>query len=222
MAVHSNGRSRGAIFDALERREVYGTSGPRTLLWFDLMNPPDTQGGPLPMGSEVGMVANPIFRVRATGSLEQEPGCPDYAGAALSPENLARLCAGECYHPSDRRRQITRIEVVRIRPRVGEREALSTLIEDPWRVFPCDVDPAGCRVTFSDPDFSFAARDTVYYARAIEAPSYAVNARPIDCQDVPRGEDCSSEIEERAWSSPIFVDFVKAKVRRDRGSRSEP
>ncbi len=217
VAVHSNGRSRDAIFGALERREVYGTSGPRTLLWFDLMNPPGTQGGELPMGSEVQMAGNPIFRVRATGSLEQEPGCPDYAEAALSPEHLARLCAGECYYPSDRRRQITRIEVVRIRPRASGDEAPSALIDDPWRVYRCDEDPTGCRVTFSDPDFSSDARDTVYYVRAIEAPSAAVNARPLDCQDVPLSDDCSSEIEERAWSSPIFVDYLE----RDRSSRSE-
>jgi hypothetical protein len=210
VAAHARGRGRDAIWESLERREVYGTSGPRILLWFDLVNAPGEPASELPMGSSLTLTnasEGPAFRVRAVGSFEQQPGCPDYTRDALSPDALDRLCAGECYHPSDRRRLISRIEVVRIRPRVGPDEEIAALIDDPWRILPCEPDPTGCRVSFKDPDFPQAGRDTLYYVRAIEEPSLAVNARNIECRDVPSDDDCLGETEERAWSSPIFVDF---------------
>ncbi len=207
VAAHAEGRSRTAIWDALQRKEIYGTSGPRILLWFDLMNPPGTRGAEVPMGAAVTMNDGPIFRVRAVGSSEQLPGCPEYAEAALGKDALERLCKAECYHPSDERRLITRIEIVRIRPQASSDEPIESLIEDPWRVIPCEPDASGCRVTFSDPEFVGAGRDTVYYVRAIETPSLAVNADPLACPDVPIEDECLGEVEERAWSSPIFVDF---------------
>ncbi len=217
-AVHSEGRSREEIWDALQRKEVYGTSGPRILLWFDLLNGPS--GRPVPMGGQAELTEAPIFQARAVGSFEQKPGCPADAVDAMAPDRLARLCQGECYHPSDRRRVITRMEVVRIRPQQEAGEPIAPLIEDPWRTMACPEDPAGCSVAFTDPEYATSGRDAVYYVRAIEAPSQAVGADPLGCtydadgrctkvdacSQRPAGDDCLAQTEERAWSSPIFVD----------------
>jgi hypothetical protein len=222
VAVHSEGRDRGAIWAAMLRREVYGTTGPRILLWFDLLNPPGSRGEELSMGGQVEQSVNPIFQVRAVGSLAQLPGCPDYAIDSLGPERLAHLCKGECYHPSDRRRLISRIEVIRIQPQNHPGEAVAPLIQDPWRSFPCEPSPAGCSVTFEDPDFAEEGRDTLYYVRALEQPAPGVNADNLRCEYDERGQcvkvnpcggpdaledDCLADHEPRAWSSPIFVDF---------------
>jgi len=219
-AVHSEGRSREALWDAMKRREVYGTSGPRILLWFDLVN--DGEGKRRPMGSKATMAEAPVFSVRAVGSFEQKPGCPSDSREALSPERLQRLCRGECYHPSDDRRPISRIEIVRIRPQDDPEEPVDGLIEDPWKVFPCAPSNDGCAVAFEDLDFVIGGRDTLYYARAVEAPSLAVNADNLRCERDASGEcssidicldesdddDCLAPTEQRAWSSPIFVDFA--------------
>ncbi len=222
VAAHAAGRGRTEIWDALQRKEVYGTTGPRILLWFDLLNPPgSSRGETLPMGGEALLAEVPIFQARAVGSFEQKPGCPDYATGALGPEELTRICKGECYNPGDRRRRITRIEVVRIRPQASLDEDLAALIDDPWRSFACEPDPAGCAVTFSDPDYPRLGRDTLYYVRAFEEPKPGINAGNLRCERDEAGRclrthlcpspdgsdpDCLAPHEPRAWSSPIWVD----------------
>jgi hypothetical protein len=89
-------------------------------------------------------------------------------------------------------------------------------------------------VRFSDPDFLKTGRDALYYVRAIQEPSPAVNGGQLRCQFDADGrctqvnlcsgdpaktkiaDDCLEAVEERAWSSPIFVDVdrpVKTALR---------
>jgi hypothetical protein len=239
-AVHADGRDREAIWAALQRREVYGTSGHRIQLWFDLVNPPGAAPGSVaPMGSEVSLAEAPTFRVRALGSFEQKPGCPDESVDALGPEEVARLCRGECHNPSDTRRAITHIEVVRIRPQQVKDEPVAPLIQDPWQNISCAPSAEGCVATVSDPDFVAGGRETLYYARAFESPALTVNAGGVRCEHGVQGnrdesinlsaeglvctrvklcaredasEDCLAPEEPRAWSSPIWVTPAPAET----------
>ncbi len=224
VAVHSEGRDRQAVWDAMQRREVYGTSGDRILLWFDLLG---ADGSATPMGSGIETSANPRFRVRAVGAFEQKPGCPEHSIAALGAERLDYMCGGECYNPGDTRKVIERIEVVRIRPQATKGEPIGDLIEDPWKVLECKGDPTGCEVEFSDDSFAGDGRDTLYYVRALERPSATINAGNERCERdesgrcvkahicfgdsrTPLDDDCTAPAAERAWSSPIFVDWTPA------------
>jgi hypothetical protein len=96
--------------------------------------------------------------------------------------------------------------------------------EYPGRILACDRDPAGCTVEFVEPDFVGARRDAVYYARAIQPATPAVNGDNLRCIDDDNGrcvktkpcysdyrgdanDNCYGAVEERAWSSPIYVDY---------------
>jgi hypothetical protein len=224
VAVHADGRNREAVWNALKRKEVYGTSGPRILLWFDLLNGEgkDGKAAVIPMGGETLMKQVPRFRVRAVGSFKQRPGCPDWVKKALSAKRLQKIATGECYNPSDERYYIDRLEVVRIRPQARKAEPVKDLIEDQWKVIKCERNRAGCGGEFTDPDFS---RDTVYYVRAIEEDSPTVNGKNLRTTFDEKGnaltvtpcygdyrteesDNCLGMVGHRAWSSPIYVDYA--------------
>jgi hypothetical protein len=216
VAVHAQERTREAIWKALRERRVYGTSGDRILLWFDLVN---TGGVRAPMGSQLDFDGVPRFRARAVGAFAQREGCPDSVVKALGAERVERICTGECYYPSDQRRRISRIEVVRIGRQMKETEAVEDLIEDPWLTLPCPPDSPVCEVEFDDPWFPSAGREVLYYVRAIQEPTRAVNAGMLRCDGgrcdpcygdyrTPFDDDCLGTAEERAWSSPIYLTFT--------------
>ena len=70
-----------------------------------------------------------------------------------------------------------------------------------------------CVTEFEDQNYS---RDSVYYVRAIQEPTLAINGSPLKdrnefnlCKGSFRTDltdDCLSMANERAWSSPIYVD----------------
>jgi len=224
-AVHSEGRSKKEIWDAFKRHETYATSGPRILLWFDLLNGHQIQDKKSPMGSLIEISQNPQFEVKAIGSYVQKSGCPEDAHIALGEDRVNELCYNECYNPSDERKRITRIEVIRIWPQEYEDQPMDERIEDTWLVHNCDINEKGCQFNFTDPDFITMQSDVSYYVRAIEEPSPIINVKGAHCiyddegncsefkictQDFknPRDIDaCTSIDEPRAWSSPIYLHF---------------
>ena len=216
VAVNSEGRTRDQIWDALYRREVYGTSGPRIGLWFDMI---DSEGNEHAMGSEVATNGAPTFRIRGVGAAKQKPGCPDFAAEALGEERLADLCRGECFNPSTETYDIDRIEVIRILPRIPGDGRTMDLIEDPWRTFQCEPGKGECIAEFTDEEFVNDTREAVYYARVIQEDTATIQGDPLGCEEDENGqcvktnycmgggieEDCISDAQHRAWSSPIYL-----------------
>jgi hypothetical protein len=202
--------SRDALFEAMRRREAYGTSGPRIQVRFfggrgygdDLCAAPDFAArgyaGGVPMGGELPPGAGaPAFAVSALA----DPGTLDRAGTKLQ-----------------------RVQIVKVwLEGDAVREAVFDVAGDAANG--AGVDPLTCRPTgagarqlcavWRDPAFDPAAPG-VWYARVLENPScrwnaWACLAARVDCAaGAPEGlEPCCDErvpktIQERAWTSPIF------------------
>ena len=221
VAVHADRLERNNIYDSLYEREVYATSGERILLWFDLIQDEKE----IPMGSEVSVGSNPKFTVKALGSYKQLPGCPEYVHTSMSKEEISRLCLNECYNPSNERYLISRIEVVKILP-TKKLDSLEKAIQDPWKTFECIDNGQGCSFSFEDKEFSNSKQNAIYYVRAIQEQTDAVGGDPLRCEYNEEGEcikikpcyasgpdfdpsdDCLAPIGERAWSSPIFLNYL--------------
>jgi hypothetical protein len=210
--------SRDALFAAMQRREAYGTSGPRMIVRFfggfgyhdDLCQSrafaEEGYAGGVPMGGDL-------------------PRAPTGAGRARAPV-FAVLALRDAGPAPDGGTPLQRIQIVKGWLEEGElREKVYDVAGDAGNG--AGVDPATCErrgdgfeslcAVWHDPDFDVGER-AFYYARVLENPScrwsaHVCNAHAVDCSDeasVAEGlEPCCDAsvprtIQERAWTSPIW------------------
>jgi hypothetical protein len=207
IGVWAEENSRDAIFDAMRRREVFGTTGPRIQPRFfgawrlpgDLCKQPDmiaqAYANAVPMGSDLPSDRTsdaPVFLMAASAD----------AGTAASPG-----------------RPLQRLQVVKgwADASGNHHQRIFEVAGDPDNG--ADVDLSTCASrgdgfaqlcsVWSDPEFD-PHTPAVYYLRAVENPSCRYSAH--QCLQLPpaqRPADCSAPllgpvIQERAWSSPIW------------------
>ncbi len=217
-AVWAEENSRDSLFNAMRRREVYGTSGPRISLRFfggwnyskSLCDSPNLArrgyAGGTPMGG--AMEPNPAWGrggPQFVALAQRDAGTEGRPGAPLQ---RLQIIKGWVDAAGERREQVYDVAGS---PANGASVELST----------CRRQGAGhdrlCTV-WSDPDYS-ADQHAFYYARAVENPScrwsaYVCNANGVDCSRPDKVAKafkscCASDhrwtIQERAWSSPIWL-----------------
>ena len=138
----------------------------------------------------------------------------------MGKDEIQRICKGECYNPTDERKIIKRIEVIRIRPQIYEKEELAKLIEDPWKSHTCRESAEGCKFRFTDGRYLSGERDSVYYVRVYQEDQNVINGAQLNCEYDAEGrcikvrpcktgttDNCLAKRPELAWSSPIYVNF---------------
>ena len=211
-AVWAPQNRRDDLFDALRRREVYATSGPRISLR-------------LFAGTDIepGICETPGFAAQGYAQ-----GVP--MGAVLRDAGRVRIAvaaAADAGTQSDPGLPLQRLQIIKGWTDVhGQpQERVFDIAGDPDNG--ADVDLATCRTrgdgfsqlcaVWQDPDFDPASR-VYYYARAVENPrcrwsQHICAASGVDCSDPATVGDglegcCSAEhrpvIQERAVSSPVW------------------
>ena len=205
VGVWAEENSRDSLFDAMERRETFGTSGPRIRPRFfagrgfepSLCDAPDAlaqayargvpMGGDIPAGE-----GTPSFLVSAL----RDPGTESFPGGKLQRIQIIKSWPGV---EGEVHQQVYDV--------AGTADNGATV--DPDTCTPQGLGADSLCTVWNDPEFD-AAQSAVYYARVVENPSCRWNAwqclalpedeRPAACSDpsIPK------TIQERAWTSPIW------------------
>lgn len=222
--VWARENTRAELFDAIRRREVYGTSGSRPIvrtfagnLPKNLCDDPDfvAEGykNGVPMGAELGAVrggSSPRIAVLAT----QDPGPPGEPGTLLQRIQIVKGWVDEG--------GTTHEQVFEVAgdPDNGADVDLNTCTpQGPGSASLCTV--------WRDPEFDPDQR-AFYYARVLENPTcrwntHLCNSLAVDCNAPGELANCCNDafpktIQERAWTSPMFyrpeaLGRVRARVK---------
>ncbi len=208
IGVWAEENSRDAIFAAMKRREVFGTSGPRIRVRFygshDFSGDLCDVGDPVeaaalegvPMGSELPERDDGDGPPSFVSLAIRDAGTPEAPGGLLQRVQIVKgwqddegTTHGRVYDVAGNGDNGADVDLDSCTPRGDGYDTLCSTWHDPdW-----------------DPD-----RPAVYYARVVENPScrystwqclaLAPEDRPPDCSDPDR----PATIQERAWSSPIW------------------
>ena len=206
--VWAEENTREAIYDAFRRKETFATTGPRIRLRFfagydyadDLADRPDliarAYAGGVAMGGELAAPGSraPRFLLWASRDPSSAPlaRLQVVKGWVEDGETHERVYDAAC---SD---GLAADETTHRCPDNGARVNLADCsISD-------DVGAAELRTLWTDPDFDPAQR-AVYYVRALENPSCRWSTWEAVRAGVEPRPDLPATLQERAWSSPIWV-----------------
>jgi hypothetical protein len=207
--VWAEENSRDAIFDALRRRETFGTSGPRlTVRLFGGWGYPDDACGRadmvsrgyrdgVPMGGDLPARPAGSGAPRLIASAMRDPGSAEGPGTPLQRLQIIKVWAG-----ADGAAHEKVFDVA------GDAGNGATV--DPVTCEPKGAGADTLCAVWTDPEFD-ATSHVAYYLRAVENPTCRWSA--VLCASLPPAQQAAlkcdnlgvpSTVQERAWSSPIW------------------
>jgi hypothetical protein len=207
-AVWATENTREAIWDAMKRREVYATTGPRMMVRFfggwefeeaDALNRLPAQVGytkGVPMGADLPP--------RPSG------GAPTFLVGALKDElsgNLDRIQIIKGWVDADGERREQVYDVVWSDGRVpgadGKLPPVGNTVDVPNATWTNTIGDPELITVWTDPDFDPSQR-AVYYARVLEIPTPRWTAYDAKRYGIEMSDDVPMWTQERAYTSPIW------------------
>lgn len=199
--------TRAALFDAMWRKETFGTSGPRLKVRFfggwqygtEIVNQPDwvkaAYAGGVPMGGDLpaGAGKAPSFVVWAvkdptSGNLDRIQIVKGWSRSGQSFEKIFDVVwAGE--RKPD--------------PITGNVPAIGSTVNIPDASYTNTIGAVELKTTWTDPEFD-PALDAFYYARVLEIPTPRWTTIQAKELGIAPPEIVAATVQERAWSSPIW------------------
>ena len=206
--VWAEENTREAIFDAMQRKETFGTSGPMIKVRFfggwdfngaDLQGPGFVKAGyarGVPMGGDLKAASAkaPTFMVMAakdpkSGNLDRIQiikGWLDAKGAQH--EKIYDVVWSGDRKPD---------------PKTGKLPAVGDTVDAAKAAYTNSIGAPELSAAWTDPDFD-PALHAFYYARVIEIPTPRWSTYDAAALGVPVPKGLPVSIQERAWSSPIW------------------
>ncbi len=208
-AIWATDNTREALFDALARREVYASTGPRIALRFfggTDFAPGDEQVADLARlgysrGVPMGGTLAPVEPGRAPRFLVHALKDPD--GANL---DRVQIVKGWLEKGGELREQVYDVALSdgrRVDPATGKAPALPSTVDVKNASYRNSVGAVSLATVWEDPDFD-PAEQAFYYVRVIEIATPRWTAYDARFFELAPADEVPMETRERAYSSPIW------------------
>ena len=208
-AVWAEENTRESIYEAFRRKETFATSGPRMRLRFfagtdfpdDLPDAPDAIARAYSTGVTMG------------GELPARPGQPprfflwglaDPQGAPLQRLQVIKGWADSDGETHEEVYDVACSEGAPVDPATHRCPPNGATVDLSDCTISSDTGASQLRTVWQDPDFDASER-AFYYARALENPSCRWSTWDAIREGIAPREDLQKTIQERAWTSPIWL-----------------